>query len=119
MRIDGRKDLLSEPELHRVNRYTVATQAIDPVGKAAVWDRQRDLGAEAVSFAGRGQMRPWKERQIRARTPFCVGIEEVIGAGIVLVDAFLDQPHPENASVEIEVLLRRPGDRGDVVETCG
>ena len=47
---------------------------------------------------------------------FGVGVEEVIGAGVVLVDAFLDQAHPEDAAVEVEILLRRAGDRGDVVE---
>ena len=46
-----------------------------------------------------------------------VGIEEVIGPGVVLVDALLDEPHAEHAGVEVEVLLRGPGDGGDVVES--
>ena len=46
-----------------------------------------------------------------------VGVEEVIGAGIVLVDAALDEAHAEDAGVEIEVFLRRAGDGGDVVKT--
>ena len=45
-----------------------------------------------------------------------VGVEQVIGAGIVLVDALLDQPHPEDAGIEIEVLLCRSRDGGDVVQ---
>ena len=48
--------------------------------------------------------------------PFRVRIEEVIGARVVLIDRFLDQAHAEDAGVEVEVLLRRPGDRGDVMK---
>ena len=47
---------------------------------------------------------------------FGVGVEKVIGARIVLVDAPLHQPHAEHAGVEVEVLLRRSRDRGDVVQ---
>ena len=37
-----------------------------------------------------------------------VGVEQVISTGIVLVDAALDEPHPEDARVEVEVLLSGP-----------
>ena len=47
---------------------------------------------------------------------FGVRIEEVIGARVVLIDALLDQSHPEDAAVEVEVLLRGTGDGGDVVQ---
>ena len=49
-------------------------------------------------------------------SPFGVGVEQVIGAGIVLVDALLDEPHAQDAGVEVEILLRRAGNRGDVVQ---
>ena len=45
-----------------------------------------------------------------------VRVEEVIRAGIVLVDAALDEPHPEDSGVKVEVLLRRTGDGRDVVQ---
>ena len=45
-----------------------------------------------------------------------VGVEKVISAGIVLVHAPLHEPHAENACVKIQVLLRRPGDGGDVMK---
>ncbi len=45
-----------------------------------------------------------------------VGIEEVVGAGVVLVDALLDQAHAENARIEVQILLGGAGDRGDVVD---
>ncbi len=45
-----------------------------------------------------------------------VGVEQMVGGGIVLVDAALDQPHAEDAGIEVEVFLRRTRDRGDVVD---
>jgi hypothetical protein len=35
-----------------------------------------------------------------------VRVEKVVGAGIVLVHASLNEPHPEHTGVEIDVLLR-------------
>ena len=49
--------------------------------------------------------------------PFGIGVEKMISARIVLVDALFDEPHPEDAGVEIEILLSRPGDGGDVMES--
>ena len=49
--------------------------------------------------------------------PFRVGVEKMVGAGIILVDALLNQPHPEDAGVEIEIFLSRPGDRSDVMKS--
>ncbi len=49
--------------------------------------------------------------------PFGVGVKEVVRPGIVLVDASLDEPHAEDTGVEVEVLLRRAGNRGDVMKT--
>ena len=52
-------------------------------------------------------MRPGEEREVGAGVPFGVRVEQMVGAGIVLVDAPLDQAHAEHARVEIQVLLRR------------
>ena len=57
-----------------------------------------------------------EEGQLSARPPPLVGVEQVVDAGIVLVDRLGGQPEPEHARVEVEVLLRVPGDGGDVVE---
>ena len=48
---------------------------------------------------------------------FGVGVEKMIRAGIVLVDALLDETHPEDAGVEIEILLSRTGDGSNVMES--
>ena len=45
-----------------------------------------------------------------------VGVEQVVRARIVLVDALLHQPHAEDAGIEVEVLLRWPCDGGDVMK---
>ena len=66
---------------------------------------------------GRREVRP-TGKNVRSvpGLSFRVGIEQVIGAGIVLVDALLDEPHAEHAGVEVEVLLRRSGDGRDVMQ---
>ena len=46
-----------------------------------------------------------------------VGVEQMVGAGVILVHAALDQAHAQDAGIEVEVLLRRPGDRRDVMQT--
>ena len=72
---------------------------------------------KAVPDTGWCQVSPWEKRQVGSRVAFGVGIEEVVGTRVVLVHAPLDQAHAEHARVEIEVLLRRTGDRRDVVDT--
>ena len=64
----------------------------------------------------RRHLRPGEERQVGAGMPLGIGVEEVIGAGIVLVDALLHQPHAEHARIEVEVLLRGARDGRDVVQ---
>ena len=47
--------------------------------------------------------------------PFGVGVEKMVRGRIVLVDAAFDEAHAEDAGVEIEILLRRTGNRRDVM----
>src|SRR4051794_26030888 len=69
-----------------------------------------------MALARRSEMRPRKEGQVCSRVSGRVGVEQVVCAGIILVDALLDQPHAENAGVEIQVLLSRPGNGRDVMQ---
>ena len=62
-------------------------------------------------------MRPRKERQVGAWPSFGVRVEQVIGAGIVLIDALLDEAHAEHARIEVEIFLRRARYGGDVMKT--
>ena len=56
-----------------------------------------------------------KNVTVRAGRARRIRVEEVIGAGVVLVDASLDEPHPQDSRVERQVLLRMAGDRRDVM----
>ena len=64
----------------------------------------------------RRHLRPREKGEVGARVTLGVRIKEVVRAGIVLVDAALDQAHAEDSGVEVEVFLRRSGDGRDVVE---
>src|SRR5204863_4593204 len=78
---------------------------------------EADFHRETVAHARRREVRPWEKRQVRSGMTLGVRIEQMVRAGIVLVDAALDEPHAEHAGVEIEILLRRSGNRGDVMKT--
>ena len=58
----------------------------------------------AAAPLGRG--RKIEEREVGAGIGFAVGIEQMIGADVVLVDGLLDQPHAEQAGVESEIFAR-------------
>ena len=49
---------------------------------------------------------------------FRVGVEKMIRARIILVDAFFYEPQAEDTGIEIEIFLRRPSDGRDVVDSA-
>src|SRR5437764_5087047 len=57
-----------------------------------------------------------EERQVRARVPLLVRVEQVINARVVLVDGLLDESQPEYPRIEVHVSLAVLGDRRDVVD---
>src|SRR5512146_1550428 len=57
-----------------------------------------------------------EERQVGARMPVGIGIEQVVRPRIVLIHALLHQPHAKHVGVELEVLARVARDRGDVMD---
>ena len=69
-----------------------------------------------MAKARRRHLGPWKERQVRARVPFGVGVEEVIRAWIVLIHRLLDEAHSQHACVKVEILLSWSGNGRDVVK---
>jgi hypothetical protein len=111
-----REDRLAEASAGLADPGAVALEPLAPEAEAAGWHGQRHLARQPVSGARRRQLRPGEEGEVGAGAAGGIGVEEVVGAGIVLVDALLDQPHAEHAGVEVEVLLRGARDRGDVVE---
>jgi len=87
-----------------------------PELEAAGGHFERHFHGKPVPEARRRHLGPRKEREVGAGVAFRIRIEEVIGARVVLVHGFLDETHAENAGVEIEVLLRGTGNRGDVMK---
>jgi hypothetical protein len=117
VRIDQRKHLVAEARLDLPERDAVFLQARAPIREAVGRHFQCDLDRQPVAEPRRRKLGPGEERQVRARMPFRVGIEQVIRAGVVLIDAALDEPHPEHAGIEIDVLLRGARNRGDVMKS--
>ena len=117
VRIDEREHARPESRLDGLDAGAVLLEARSPVRQAAGRHFQPDLDGQAVAETRRRHLRPREKRQIRPGPPLRVRIEEVIGPGVVLIDALLHEPHAEHARVEIEVLLRGSGDGGDVMES--
>ena len=97
----------------------------DPLGAEALRpEGQRLLGAHARddpvhhpgARAARDGARVLEEGQLRAGTALLVGVEQVIDAGVVLVDGLGHQAQAEHARVEVDVARCVAGDRGDVVD---
>ena len=117
VRIDERQRPLAKPGVESVHACAVLLQARAPELQAVLWHFEPDLDRKPMAETRRRQVRPGKEGEIRAGMSVSVRIEEVVCAGVVLIDALLDESHAEHAAVEVEVLLRRPGDGGDVVQS--
>ena len=62
--------------------------------------------------------RPVEEREVGARAAFRVGVEEMVGADVILIHRALDQPHTESLSVEAMILLDGGRDRREVMNAC-
>ena len=93
-------------------------------GEALAPEVERGLGGDAMDdagdhpgagAAGRGAG-VLEERDVGAGGAVLVGVEEVVDAGVVLVDGLLDQPQAQHARVEVDVAGRVAGDQGDVVD---
>src|SRR5262249_57386905 len=96
-----RQHLVAEPRLDGMDRDAVLLEARAPPRQAARRDLEANLDGKSVPHARRRELLPREERQIRPRMPFGIRIEEVVRAGIVLVDAALDQSHAQDARVEV------------------
>ncbi len=111
-----RQHRLAEPRLLLRPRGPVRAQALPPPREAPGRNRERDLAHHPRAAPRRRQAGPRKEGDVGPRRAGGVRVEQVVRAGVVLVDAPLDEPHPEDARVEGQVLLRIPRDRGDVMD---
>src|SRR5215203_4541168 len=116
VRIDERECIVAEPHLPRFEAGCVVLQARAPVLDAPRRHLERNFVRETVAHSRPRQLRPGEEGKVGAWTAFRIRIEQVVRAAVVLVHALLHQPHPEDADVEVEVLLSRSGDGGDVMQ---
>ena len=82
------------------------------VGAGDAEVRPRDA-ARAAPFAGH---LPVEEGHVGAGRPHGVGVEEVVRADVVLIDAPLHEPHPEDARVEAVVVADRRRDGGEMMD---
>ena len=92
-------------------------QAIAPVAKAVFAGDAQAGARNRVGAAPLGRGRKIEEGEVGAGVGLAVGVEQMVGADVVLVDGLLDQPHAEQAGVEGQILARLRGDRGQVVNS--
>ena len=89
----------------------VVTPPVEGVAPVHSQVRPRDA-ASAALLAGHV---PIEERQVVPRAADGVGVEEVIGADVVLIHAALDEAHPHHLGVEAVVRADVSGDGGEVM----
>jgi hypothetical protein len=106
---------ITATNLRRLDLCAVLSEPVVPVVMASGGNRQRDLDAQSDAQPARRRMTEREEREISSRVAVGVGVEEMVRVRRVLVDALLDQTHPEQPSIELEILLRVAADRRDVV----
>src|SRR6478672_11268911 len=104
MRVTDRQRGLAKTRLNRTDGYGMLLQTFVPEIQAAGGNCQGNFAAQTVTFAARRHLCPREKGEVRSGMTLGVGIEKMIGAGIVLVDALLHEPHSKNAGIEIEVL---------------
>jgi hypothetical protein len=99
--------------------HAVFVKALSPPrqGLAAVNAETRSRDALAPSLF-LWHMWPIKECEIIARAGNAVGVKQMIGADIVLIDRAFDQTHAECLGVKGVVLLDFGGHRREVVNAC-
>ena len=91
-------------------------QPADPIGHRPGRDRQGHADRLPRTAAAHRAAGPGEEGEVGARAAHRIGVEEVVGLGVVLVHRALHEPHPQEAHVEVHVLLGMSCDGGDVVD---
>ena len=92
-------------------------QAIPPIAKTFLAGDAQGGARNTVAAAPLRRGRKIEERKIGAGIGLRVGVEQVIGADVVLVDGLLDQPHAEQAGIKRQILARFRGNCSQVVNS--
>src|SRR6266568_2201978 len=90
-------------------------QPVPPKPKTVLAGDAQSRARNAVAAAPLGRRRKVEEGEVGAGIGAPVGVEQMIGADVVLVNGLLDQPHAEQAGVKGEILARLGGNRGQMV----
>ena len=92
-------------------------QAIAPVAETCFAGDAQAGARNRVGAAPLRGRREIEEGEVGAGIGLAVGVEQMIGADVVLVDGLLDQPHAEQAGVKRQILARFRRDRGQMVNS--
>src|SRR4051794_3802844 len=97
-------------------RNTLFHEAPLPPAQAILASDAQPCARDAARAAPLGCHWPVEEGQVSARCRPPVRIEQVVGAGVVLVHRLLDQAHAERARVEGVVAWRIGGDGREMMD---
>jgi len=75
-------------------------QPVAPVAEAGLAGDAQSGARDAVGAAPLGGGRKIEEGEVGAGIGLAVGVEQMVGADVVLVDGLLDQPHAEQSGIE-------------------
>jgi hypothetical protein len=90
-------------------------QAVAPVTETFLAGDAQSRARDAVAPAPLRRRRKIEESEVGAGIGLSVGVEQMVGADVVLVDGLLDQPHAEQAGIKRQILARFGRNRGQMV----
>ena len=85
-------------------RHAEGDEPLPPPGKRAGSGHAQARAHDAARAAPLAADRPVEKGQVGARRRETVGVEQMVGADIVLVDGLLDETHAERLRIEAVVL---------------
>ena len=80
-------------------------EALDPPLQRGFTLHPQTRPNDAARAATLAWHRPVEEREVGAGTPLGIGIEQVVRAHVVLVDAAFDEPHTERLRIEAVIFF--------------
>ncbi len=114
----GILEIERQPPIAHRRRFLLDPKLIEPLRPKVEPIRAVDPQTGAYDRAATTSLprhRPIEERHIRPRTSQRIGIEEMVGRDVILVDTALDQPHPQCLSEKPLVLPNLCRDCGEMV----
>src|SRR5690606_11959073 len=88
-----------------------------PPSEAVFAGDAKPCANDAVSATALRSDRPFEEGHVRSGRALAVGVEEVVGAGVVLVHRLLDEPQAQRLRVESAIARRVRSDCREMMNT--